>query len=322
MELLIEQGRFADAEALVNRMLIYPQIDSILLGPIYCHQGRVEEAERLVEGRWHHLDDAGEGASEKAINLLRLHIELRRTIPSIDATREFLKQSGTLAPDDDRIWLGRANLAIRSGAYDEAWGLLDACLRQRPDDTALWRARLSWAMAMARVAEAREALRHLPAAQSTAADVQKLAAWFALNRGDIASERRALERLIAVDPAYFQALDRLIDLAVKEGRHDEAADLRNKKAAIEKLQSRYEELYRRNQPLRDAAEMARLAGQLGRRFESEAFLTIAIVANPERTDLRSEIARVKHQSQAANPMQGTLDAFISAEFGSGPSLGN
>ena len=34
--------------------------------------------------------------------------------------RDYLDQVGRLAPDDDRIWLARANLAIRAGSYDEA----------------------------------------------------------------------------------------------------------------------------------------------------------------------------------------------------------
>ena len=66
-------------------------------------------------------------------------------------------------------------------------------------------------MATSRVSEAREALKHLPATESSPAELQKLAAWFALKRGDIDSERRALERLIAADPADFRALDRLVE---------------------------------------------------------------------------------------------------------------
>ena len=49
-------------------------------------------------------------------------------------------QAASLAPDDDRVWLGRANLAIRTGAYDEAKRWLDACLKRRPEDVPVWRA--------------------------------------------------------------------------------------------------------------------------------------------------------------------------------------
>ena len=40
---------------------------------------------------------------------------------------------------------------------------LDACLRRRPDDPAVWRARLDWARAAEDEAEVRRALAHLPA---------------------------------------------------------------------------------------------------------------------------------------------------------------
>ena len=42
-------------------------------------------------------------------------MELRWNVPPVESVREYLDQVGRLAPDDDRIWLGRANLAIRAG---------------------------------------------------------------------------------------------------------------------------------------------------------------------------------------------------------------
>ena len=91
-----------------------------MLIPIFVQEGRAEEAQRLIESRWRSLDAKGEGASEQAINLARLHMELRWNVPPVESVREYLDQVGRLAPDDDRIWLGRANLAIRAGSYDEA----------------------------------------------------------------------------------------------------------------------------------------------------------------------------------------------------------
>ena len=38
-----------------------------MLVPLYSQLGRVDEAERLVENRWEHLNATGEGASERAI---------------------------------------------------------------------------------------------------------------------------------------------------------------------------------------------------------------------------------------------------------------
>src|SRR5262249_14340923 len=151
--------------------VVDPRIESsslhILLGPIYCHQGRLEEALRLIEARWDALNRAGEGDSEEAINLVRAHVGLRQSPVSIGAIRATLDRAGRLAPEDDRVWLGKANLAIRLGTYDEAVRWLDSCLRWRPADPSVWRARLDWALATDRVSELKEALRHLPVEGST-----------------------------------------------------------------------------------------------------------------------------------------------------------
>ena len=175
-------------------------------------------------------------------------------------------------------------MAIRAGAYDEAARWLDACLRRRPDDVPVWRARLRWAFAAGRVAEARTALTHLPAAESTPAEVQNLAAWFASRRNDVESERRALERLMVEAPAEFTALDRLVELTAKAGQIDRAAQLRDQKTRIERLRARYQKLHKRYQPSRDAAEMAQLAEQLGRWFEAKVYLTLAEADGPGRGD--------------------------------------
>ena len=66
-----------------------------------------------------------------------------------------LEKAAENAPDDDRIWLGRANLAIRTGQFADAKRWLDDCLRRRPNDAAVWRGRLEWALATGEVAEAR-----------------------------------------------------------------------------------------------------------------------------------------------------------------------
>ena len=263
-------------------------------GSSYRQQGRLEETLRMIESRWEALNQAGEGTSELAIKLVRAHIDLRRSPVPIEAVGAALDQAGRMAPDDDRIWLGKANLAIRAGSYDEAARWIDACLRRRPDDGPVWRARLDWAVATNRVAEAREALKHLPAEVSTPAQIHKLAAWFAARRGDVESERRALERLIAADPADFVALDRLAELAVKNGQPNRAAGLRREKTEIERCYARYQQLHVRHQPSRDAAEMARLAEQLGQRFEAKAFLTLAVAVDPDRDDLRRDLDKLNH----------------------------
>jgi len=319
MELEIERGRLARAEQLIEDAITDRPGDAtglrLLLGPVYCMQGRLEEAERIIEARWNHLAGAGQGASEAAIDLVRAHIEHQRTSNPVEAVRSFLDGAARSASDDERVWLGKANLAIRAGSYDEAARWLDACLRRRPDDVPVWRARLNWAMAVGRVAEARAAMAHLPAADWAPAQVQKLAAWFAAQRGDTASERRALERLIAVDPADFTALDRLAELAVKDGQPDRGLELRRKKIEIDRLKARYLKLHERYQPRRDAAEMSRLAERLGRRFEARAFLTVAVAVHPERDDLRRDLAGLSQRTGTIEEPGRTLADALGPELG-------
>jgi predicted Zn-dependent protease len=330
MELEIQRGRLSDAERLVERALDDPRIDAaalrIFLGMIYSLEGRVEDGERLVESTWRRLDHAGLGASERAIQLARLHVALRQEAASIDSIRSYLDHAARMEPDDDRVRLGRDNLAIRTGAFDEAARWLDDCLRSRPDDLAVWRARLDWAVASGRVDEARAAMARLPASEATESQIRRLAAWLAARRGDARAEKQALERLLAVAPADRAALDRLAGLAREQREPGRAAVWEHRKAEVEALQSRFQELYRRNQPLRDAAELARIAGRLGRSFEARAFLTVAVAADPDRADLRAELDlfnRSDRQRDAAAAEPGrslaeVLESELAADHAPGP----
>jgi thioredoxin-like negative regulator of GroEL len=318
MELEVAGGRFAAAERLITEAMADPRIDGsalpLCLGPIYWIQGRIEDAEQGVERRWAVFNGRGEGATEKATDLIRLHIDLWRAPLPVELIRDRLETVGRLAPGDDRVWLGKANLAIRTGRYDEAERWLDACLRQRPDDVPVWRARLDLAVAANRVAQAREALKHLPLDGSRPAQIPRLAAWLAAKRGDMAMEQRALERLIAVDPTEFTALDRLAALAVERGQPAVAASLRDQKAEIERAQARYKRLYQRNQPRRDAAEMARLAALLGRRFEARAFKTSALAMRPDRDDLPPDPPTLDQRDKTIDEAGRTLAQALAADL--------
>jgi enediyne biosynthesis protein E4 len=303
LRLFHESGRLASAEQLINDMAEDPRNERtavlLMLVPLESEQGRLDEAERLIETRWEHLNEIGEGALEPAIKLVQLHIELTLKATPVETLRAFLERSVGLAPADDRVWLGQANLAIRVGAYEAAERLLDACLKRRPQDVPVWRARLSWGLATDRVDVVQEALSHLPFAESIPAQLHRLNAWLAFKRGDVETERRELERLLAADPADLNAFDRLAQLAQKDGQPARAAELLRKKVEIDRLRARYEKLYDRKQPVRDAVEMARLAEQLGRGFEARALLTLAISEDPDREDLRRDLKRL---SQSPGPL--------------------
>jgi tetratricopeptide (TPR) repeat protein len=314
----MERGRLAEAEQIIRKALDDPRIDRsslpMLLGLVYGQQGRLKETLRVIESRWEALNQAGEGTSEPAIKLVRAHIDLRRSPVPTEDLGSALDRAARTAPEDDRIWLGKANLAIRAGSYDEAARWIAACLLRRPEDGSVWRARLDWAVAANRVAEAREALKHLPAEGSTPAQVHKLAAWFAARRSDVESECRELERLIAADPADFAALDRLAELALKNGQPDRAARLPREKTEIERRIARYQQLHVRHQPRRDAAEMARLAEQLGQRFEAKAFLTLAVANDPDRDDLRRDLDRLNQRADTIEGPGRTLANLLAPEL--------
>lgn len=306
MDLLVEQGHLARAEQLIGRVAddLGPGGSALrmLLIPILVQEGRSEEAGRLIEARWRSLEARGEGATEQAVNLARLHMELRWNVPPIEAVREYLDQVGRLAPDDERIWLGRANLAIRSGSFDEAKRWIDACLEHQPDDVPAWRARLEWAMRTNRPADARAAVEHLPADSLTPADAHRLSAWLAHADSDVERERQELSALAAEAPEDLAALDRLA--ALKQGPARETGDgYQRRKAEIERDRTRYRELHRRNQPARDAEEMSRLAERLGHRFEAIVFLTAAAAEEPDREDLRAKLRELRGRVTPANTLK-------------------
>ena len=318
MELLLARGRLADAETLITQAMSDPRIDGsglrLFLGLVYSLQGRIDEGERLIEASWDRLNDAGEGASDQAILLVRLHIQLRRETPPVEAVRSFLDRVTRAAPDDDRGWLGKAKLAIRVGSYDEAARWLEACLRRRPDDIPVWRARLDWAMATQRVADVRQALGHLSVEESSSAAVERLKAWLAAHCGDLELEQRALVRLIAVDPTDIAAVDRLVAIAEKRGNADHAGELRRRKTEIERLQGRYEKIDRRNQTIRDAGEMAKLAERLGRRFEAKVLLTIAIATEPKQHHVREQLVGSSEDDSSIHAPAGTLANVLAKEL--------
>jgi thioredoxin-like negative regulator of GroEL len=326
VQIQMELYRLADAEQMIEDALANPQIDGAslraILAPVYLPQGRLDDTLRVIEARWDALDRAGEGASEAAINLLRLHIDVRLSPGETEVICAALEQAARTAPEDDRVWLARANQAIRDGAFDEAARWLDACLKRRPEDPAVWRARLNWAIKSNRVESARQALAHLPAETSTPAGVQKLSAWFAARRGDVAAERRALERLVTDDPADLAAVDRLAEIAIKDGQSDRASELRRSRAEIDEAMARYLKLHKRHQPSRDAAEMGRLAERLGQWFEARAFLTLAVAVDPDRAELGRALARIRKRGDTAAGSGRTLAELLAPELGDDPITSN
>ena len=190
------------------------------------------------------FERAWAGALDPAIKLLLQHVEVTTGEAAIDVVRTSLDEAAKLAPDDDRVWLGRANLAIRTGDMKDAERWLNECEKKRPDDRAVWRARLKWAMATERIDAVERAKTYLPDKSSLSAERHRASAWLAGHRGDFAKERSELERLLVADPGDLSAFDRLIDLHKKGGQPDLAAELLQHRNAVRELLGRYMMLHR------------------------------------------------------------------------------
>ena len=193
----------------------------------------------------------------------------------VERSRRELEQARQVAPDDDRVWLALADLATRTGRFEEAEEWLMRCERARPDDRAVWRARLDWAQAADRPDEVVRAASHLPVSLFTQAHVLELRAWMAARRGDRQAERAALESKIALEPADSAAVERLADLAAQDGERERLAELRRRKAAIDAARVRYQALVRIPDLTTHIPELARAAEAIGRPFDAKAWWALA-----------------------------------------------
>jgi enediyne biosynthesis protein E4 len=286
MRLLHEAGQFAAAEQLITDAAEDPRNNRTalpaLLVPMFREIGRIEDAGRLIEDRWQHLNERREGALEPAIKLVLQHVDLTLNDLPVDNIRTELDRAARLAPQDDRVWLARANLSIRTGLYDDAEHRLLECLERRPGDVSVWRARLNSGMATGKVNVVIEAMTHLPDLKANHVRVHQIKAWLAAHQGDTTNERRELELAVAADPADLTSLARLAELAQKAGQREQAADFLRRRAQAEQWLARYRQLFERKQPIRHAHEMAQLASELGREFEARAFRALAISNNANR----------------------------------------
>src|SRR5262249_44362652 len=186
---LHDRGRFADLEEVLDAARrgtgpVAAELGQALAG-LRRYEGRFDEVKRLLRIEWAR-------AADPARTLRDLWMLDAEPVP-VEMVRGVLDQAASLAPDDDRVWLGRANLATWSGRLAEADRGLVACLDRRPRDPAVWRARLEWARAAGRVDVVEQALANLPADWLDPEVALEFHAWVAGQRGDRDAERLALE---------------------------------------------------------------------------------------------------------------------------------
>ena len=270
--LVNDLGRFADAEPVLTAAMAQFGARAVdfryALNELLYWEGRHDEMRRLLEDGWN-------ASADKAGDLQDLWL-IDSAVVMIDPIRAAVERAAARAPNDDRVWLARANIALLAGRLPEAKRWLDDCWKRRPDDPVVWRARLRWARSDESIDEARRALAHLPADRFTAAGVLEIRAWFAAQEGRIDEERHALEQLIALRPGDTQALDRLATLAARSGQSAQATALRTRKDGVDRVKARYFRLLEPGTKASRYTELAGLAEELGRGFEAARLVVSGI----------------------------------------------
>ena len=136
-------GRYGLAETCLDRALRMGGDPANLARPLLAHlhwiTGRHDEYRSFLRRELDHARDP--------VETLRLLWALDHEPHPIEGVRRELDNAARMAPDDDRVRLALADLAIRSGQVALAGDLLKRCERAHPGDTAVWRARLEWAQA-------------------------------------------------------------------------------------------------------------------------------------------------------------------------------
>jgi hypothetical protein len=309
----IEHGRFADAEDALVRLAderglagtgddLRPLWQQLLL-----FTGRMEELRALYQKSF-------PKAGDRAL-LLKQHWLLDDAAYPVQAVRDRLDLAEEGAPDDDRLWLARANLAARSGQLAEADSWLARCEGRRPDDPAVARARLDWALAAGRPEAAAKAAALIPARGVEPSRRLALRAWFAARRGDKAAEQAALELAIELEPGDAEALDRLASLAAGRGDAAGASELRRRKAGIHAARDRYRALMNAGPAPEALLELARTAEAGGRPFEARGWWSLVAQDPKSAAEARTALERLDR----ADPDPPARNQDLAAWLGDVPS---
>ncbi len=290
--LALDHGRYRVAE---ERLLIAARGSTSAaddarqaLGKLYWFTGRSTAFAQLLRDGWTSTrDPAGS---------LRVLWQLEADAHPLAAIGESVENAYKESPNDDRVWLAKADLATRSGEFAEAESWLSRCEKERPNDVAVSIARLNLALATENSAAATQALRQIPANDLPSSRIAALRAWFAARRGDNAAEKTALKDLITADPSDSSALERLAVLATASGDPTTASDLRRRKSEIDRDKESYRKLIMEPDPTAHARELAALAERLGRRFDARSWWTLESRRGGDDSDARAAIARLGNET--------------------------
>ena len=309
--------RHADAEPYLKAALgaaapTGKEAREVLLN-LYKVQNRLEEARRLVREGWETYPDR--------IGTLQQLWRLDTPSPVLlEELRYVVENAAKNAPDDDRVWLARANLAARMSHYEEAAQFLNKCQSRRPDDPTVWRARLDLALATRDADGARLALGRLPrrrhAAGGPTGDPRLVCR--CRRRRPPARAAGALEQLVAIAPGRSGALDRLAGLAKQAGDEAEAARLRSRKAELDRIVERQPGAPLQPDPAAAADELAGHAEALGRLFEARAWWELAasrgLVPRSRREAALERLARAEANRRGAVTRAEVLAGIGAASY--------
>jgi tetratricopeptide (TPR) repeat protein len=271
-----------------------------------------------VEGRWaeaRRVFCAGWNQMPSPVATLHEIWRLDHQPLENELSRQELTKAGRKAPDDDRVWLGQANLATWEGRFDEALGWLRACVRRRSDDAAVWRAWLFRARAAGEADEVWRAVEHLTTTDLEPADMPSIRAWLARRAGRTDVERAALQEQVKKRPEDLPAYDRLAELSAGT---PEARGWRVARAEVIRAIARTSEILGDANPAGHAAELARLAERLGRQFDARCWWTLDARANPTDGEAAAALARLSGAELPATAPAGSVAALLAASKPNAP----
>ncbi len=132
----LTHGRLHAAERRLEQTLARggPGLDQVrdLLSEIYQIEVRFDDDKDLHR--------AGLADANDPIRILKYLNNLDWDRLPYDGVRGALEKAGELAPEDDRVWLGKGRLAIEAGRWEEARGWLERCRAAGLADAPVWRA--------------------------------------------------------------------------------------------------------------------------------------------------------------------------------------
>jgi tetratricopeptide (TPR) repeat protein len=319
---LINSGRYTPAEEVLLAALARPDATTRYeleraLGRLYRFEGRFDDVRRVIRSSWCRT-------LEPAAALKELWSHDHSPMP-VESWKRALESADD---NDDRVWLGRGVNATLTGRFATAVDWLNRCLERRPDDLAVWRARLDLAVATDDNASFWAAAVQLPADDFAPVERQSLRAWAAKQSGDPASEMRELEALIHEAPGNTTALERLATLNVEAGKKHEAEVLHRSKAKVDLAQDQLRKALLDSSLLNQNADLlASRSVLLGRTFDAEGWAIVAEAHRRSSTGSASQPkAREGHTSLAPDLARRAEDlcrqypTILPTSLATGPKL--